>query len=190
MSEPTSSSRQPDVGRFGDATGEFLVAYSQSLSRRRLLARLGHLALGVLGISIVSDLLPVDRAEASHTCGDGRNCGLYGRPCAACNGGKPPNQCPSGVTQGSWTVCCEDCSDNKLVYITYADCCNCTTADRQRCVNDAPFCKNCRSRPLYCVTGTYCCTVTIRGASCSSRCAEPSGTRCLSSLDCPACGGQ
>lgn len=77
------SDRKTSETHFDELSSRFLVGLSQRSSRRGVLAKLGKLALGLLGISILPNL-PLDRifkVRAQDECSPLELCGIYGRPC-------------------------------------------------------------------------------------------------------------
>lgn len=93
-----------------DRVARVLTGFAQRVSRRGLFARIGRLALSLLGVTTVI-LLPVNRVirkvEAAN-CSDWDLCGIYGRPCDCCVGGTK-YACPPETLEGSyWESCCYD----------------------------------------------------------------------------------
>jgi methylamine dehydrogenase light chain len=166
--------KDPQESRFDLATSRLLDNFAQRVSRRGILARMGKLALGALGISLLPNL-PVDRtfvAEAFTGClTDYRLCGIYGYLCqsgtSCCGGGTGSlTGCPSCTTKGTsfWSMCCESDDGCTRKMISYWDCCGGTDAQAAGCKGEECF-RN-TPQPAWCTSGTYRCTVISIGASC------------------------
>ena len=158
---------------FDDLAAKALGEFSQRLSRRGLLAKVGKYLIGAAGLAVIPTL-PVDRmstARAVDPCSDWMLCGICGYVCnptksGCCNGQRNSSGCPSCLTRGSyaWSKCCTDVNDIACggFLISYYDCCgaggsNCRGAT---CLN------NCE-QPAWCSNGlAYGCTVAVVGASC------------------------
>jgi hypothetical protein len=157
------------------ATGRFLESFSQGISRRGVIARLGQFALSMLGLSLIPTL-PLDRtfvADAQTVgCTDWRVCGLCGNLCTDCCGGSGSlTGCPSCTRRGhyGWTMCCPgpDCQGRM---IEYWDCCGTygTWTDAQAAACTGTSCdRNC-PQDIWCLDpdtlaplGTYRCTVVV-----------------------------
>lgn len=157
---------------FDERTADYLADWGQKLSRRGWLARLGHLAIRISGVTLLP-LLPVDRAAGQvvpPSCGDWRMCGLWGNVCQSCCGQSAAwYSCPSCTTQGAnaWSLCC---IDNEVCpptvrNVSYYDCCGGASANGctgQGCPN------NPNPQGNWCAGtgGTYKCTVVWVGANC------------------------
>lgn len=136
-----------------------------------VLARVGKLALGALGVALLPNL-PLDRTsvvEAQGGCYDWRLCGIYGNLCANCCGGTASIfTCPSCTTRGysSWTSCCPtDGSACVGKMISYWDCCGGLDIEALSCKGQR--CENNIVQPAWCSGGAYRCTVIVIGADCS-----------------------
>jgi hypothetical protein len=155
---------------FDVAAGRFLDGFAQRVSRRGILARIGKLALSLMGVALVPHL-PIDRTfvvEAQSTdCDDWRLCGIHGFLCkACCDQGEQLYECPQCTnTGGSWSSCCTKPSDNCQYAITYTDCCSSATASIP-CTG-----KSCNNNPNvnrnWCDDlGAFRCTVITVGPKC------------------------
>jgi hypothetical protein len=124
------STHKSDSDRVDARVAELLATWSDGMSRRHLISRLGRWALTIAGVSLVP-LLPADRAFAQGGgCGLWHLCGLYGYRCKACCG-KSDEQlitsCPTCTAETSsayWTKCCSmgTCPPNAQM-VRYKDCC-------------------------------------------------------------------
>lgn len=150
-------------------SSRFLVGLAQRSSRRGVLARLGKIALGLLGVSVLPNL-PLDRifkVQAQAECNALELCGIWGWLCNSgasncCNGGVGSSGCPSCTSRGyfAWSVCCPSggqCIDG--FYIDYWDCCGggagaagCTGT---KCTNNPVV------QPQWCAGGDYRCTIAV-----------------------------
>lgn len=149
---------------FDERTADLLRAFSQSLSRRSLISRLGRLMLGVLGVGVVA-VLPLDplipEVAAAYTCSSWQLCGLCGRICTCCNGGGGLNVCPYGSTWSAyWSACCYSPSTGFGSRFFYWDCLN-GNANCSGCLS----CQNNCPQPLW-GSGTYKCTAVTQNPSC------------------------
>ena len=127
--------------RDGTLTTRLTRRLSANTSRRGMLARLGALALGATGSSLMVGL-PVARGAVSQGGGGGqdpvidftgtdptdcnywRYCNLGGRLCAACEGGGITT-CPPGTVLGNeyWVGCCTDPVSGRNYLTANYDCC-------------------------------------------------------------------
>jgi methylamine dehydrogenase light chain len=165
------SHRKQDESRLDLVAANFLDHFAQRISRRGVVARIGKLTLGIMGMSLVPSL-PLDRTftvEATGgsglDCGDWRLCGMCGSFCArrtsCCGGGTGGDMfiCP-GCTQREqfWFKCCTDpCDPGNRRLINYHDCCGATNAS-VGCTGDP--CEAGCDREVYCASGNAMrCTV-------------------------------
>ena len=171
--------KTPQESLFDDAAARMLDGFAQRVSRRGVLARLGKLALGLMGLTFVPTL-PLDRtfiAEAQSVgCGDWQLCGICGRLCASCcGGGGSLTACPSCTKRGhfGWCKCCLDCN-GRWVMFEYWDCCgdeagaaDCegTTCNNNCSPSIIEWCRD-PMNPMRSL-GTYRCTVIVNRGSCS-----------------------
>jgi hypothetical protein len=129
--------RPPMVDTF---VAERLTAFSQRTGRRGFLARVGKIALGALGFTIATELLPSDRRTpvgAGHTCSDPRYCGLWGRFCTCCNGRQDVNFCPANTTWFNfWAYCCHHPNQSTCHVTYYWDCCGSFACNCNFCTNN------------------------------------------------------
>jgi methylamine dehydrogenase light chain len=125
-------------------------------TRQGFLALMSKTLLGLVGISSLSPLLPVDRRvpQADPSCSAWQYCNIYGIPCANCPGGSDTS-CPSGCTQSSsyWVGCCYNPSIGCYRYIHYYDCCCSSSCSAQ-------FCSNGGYEQAWCSPG-YTCTLAL-----------------------------
>lgn len=153
---------QPQANAVDRTVENVLDRFSQSVSRRGMIARLGKVVLGGLGLSVATQILPVDRrvARADVSCSDWRLCNMCGNQCDCCNGdAKGIGGCPDCATVGSfWTGCCCNPNDNRAYTIRYWDCMkgSCTNAKVDQCHN-CTSCSNGCPQPVW-GSGTYVCT--------------------------------
>ncbi len=162
------SGRNQDENNFDALSRRLLESLSQRSSRRGILAKLGKIALGALGVSLLPNL-PLDRLfkmEAQTECSPLELCGIYGAICNTgssncCNGQVGASGCPSCTTRGyfAWTKCCPTggCVDG--FYVEYWDCCGGTDAQAAGCYGT--FCENNTPQPQWCSGGAYRCTVAV-----------------------------
>jgi hypothetical protein len=133
---PDISDSSPDEGRNLDSiTAEALAVFSESTSRRGLLAKGGRVLLKLLGVNVFFAILPLDRCSSPPgDCPGGTwaNCGQYGAFCNACCGsGANPTTCPHSTScpdmfagnWWTWCCCCNTCG-NSGYQVTYQDCCD------------------------------------------------------------------
>ena len=158
--------RLPGTGQDSPLDGtveKALDRLSQRVSRRGVLGKLGKLALATLGVSIVSEVLPVSHgvAEADIACTDWRMCNFCGVQCDCCNGTSGIGTCPACATVGSfWTGCC--CKPGALAYtVRYWDCMkgSCSNEKYNQCQNCTSCSRGC-PQPVW-GNGTYMCTAVI-----------------------------
>ena len=151
---------------------------SQLSSRRGFLARVGRVALGALGVAVVSEVLPIgrDAARAStYSCGNPAMCGFCGAQCGCANCSGNSSLCPTcACTGGWWQVCCHISQVNDILY-RYRDCYSHGDAANGPCgttkINNCRSCANCCPNPntnLYYgqCSGTYMCTRVVSQGSC------------------------
>lgn len=150
-----------------ESVAETLAAWSQQLSRRGVLAKIGEFALKVTGL-VMLPVLPVDRAYAG-SCAEWKFCGMYGRFCASCCGsGASDYSCPSCTTVGaSWSRCCYDPSTCTNKMITYKDCCGGPNSSASACAGGGCY-NHPSQQPVWCGGAPlpYRCTVISVGANC------------------------
>jgi hypothetical protein len=167
-------------------TTKALSAFSQSTSRRGMLAAGGRLFLKALGISLFP-LLPVYRVFAqgppTQNCkGDWQYCGQHGNFCTSCCGvGALATSCPPCTkAQTTWAwhecCCCPGCQGGYT--IAYIDCCGLVTpVNGVKFTNaDAAACKggDCRNTGTvgwWCgnpITNPYRCTIVSQGTPCQN----------------------
>jgi hypothetical protein len=163
------SGRNESQNHFDELSSRLLGVLSQRSSRRGVLARLGKVALSMLGVSLLPNL-PLDRlfdVEAQSGCSALELCGIYGAICNTgssdcCNGGVGSSGCPSCTSRGyfAWTKCClsGECGTPGY-YVEYWDCCGGTDADAYNCYGT--FCRNNTTQPQWCSGGAYRCTVAV-----------------------------
>lgn len=158
--------RNSPESRFDAAAGRLLDGFAQRISRRGILARVGKVALGLMGVTLAPSL-PLNRifqVEAQSSCLAQSLCGIYGRLCntgssTCCHGGTGPSGCPSCTTKGpyAWSKCCAiGCAGS---YVEYWDCCGGTEAEAAGCTG--AFCERNTPQPEWCSGGTYRCTLVI-----------------------------
>ena len=156
--------------QFDLTTSRLLDNVAQRFSRRGVLARLGKLALGALGVSLLPNL-PLDRtfvAEAqTGGCTDWRLCGIYGYVCqSCCNGTGSMTSCPSCTTRGSfWSSCCETLDGCSSKTVSYYDCCGGTDTETANC-RGSHCLNNPEAQPAWCTSGAYRCTIAVVGSAC------------------------
>lgn len=182
MSTRSPSRQPPGPTGFDDIVADRLGRWSQALSRRGLMVRVGHVALSAFGLSLVS-VLPAYRIAPQFTCsGDWQTCNMHGNWCkACCEHGARYNQCPScpGTTQGSWWEgCCFNPNTCENVTIRYYDCCNSNTAVINACKGDlcgldpnGPGYPCPNDWAAYCPGGgaQFVCTIVVNtGVSCAT----------------------
>jgi hypothetical protein len=174
-------------------TSDALSVFSESTSRRGVLAKGGQLFLKLLGVNVFFALLPLDRCgypPANCPNGTWVNCGQWGNMCNACCGsGANPTTCPhsdscSGMFPGAhwtWCCCCNTCG-NSGYQVTYQDCCDKSgSSATDSCMGS--WCQGGGARQQYwCyVTGAYVpaqyrCTVAQQSAVVCQNCNGPVGT--------------
>jgi hypothetical protein len=170
-------------------TAKALSAFSQSTSRRGLLAAGGRLFLRALGISIFP-LLPLYRVVAqggppTQNCkGDWQYCYQHGNFCTACCGGSSPwiTTCPPCTNQRTdqawhWCCCCPGCQGGYT--ISYIDCCGLVTpvngvkyTNAQAAACKGADCRNTLAFGWWCngLSDTYRCTIVNQGTTPCSNC--------------------
>jgi hypothetical protein len=175
--------------KFDSLTSQALSVFSESTSRRGVLAKGGHLLLRLLGVNVFLALLPLDRCSsppANCPGGSWANCGQWGNFCNACCGsGANPTTCPHstscpGMFAGAawtWCCCCNTCG-NSGYQVTYQDCCDRTSSSATTSCKGV-FCNGGGDQqPYWCygsgayVVSQYRCTVaqvsTIVCRNCNS----------------------
>lgn len=181
----------PDIEENNHHSGEALdlvatraiSAFTQTTSRRGLLAAGGKLLLRLLGVSLIP-LLPFDRAfgqlsPPTQNCkGDWQYCGQHGNFCKACCGqGAAIVACPVCTnTRDSWheCCCCPGCNGGNGYNVHYVDCCGTTgtwkKTDAQLCKGDD--CRNTLTFGWWCGTteAYYCTIVTVDTSKPCSHC--------------------
>lgn len=160
-------------GRLDTVVEKFLRGRGQTISRRGILARLGKLSLGILGVSLLPNL-PLDRTfvvDAQGACCHWALCGINGYLCNP--GGATAGSCPSGTTVGAtaWSKCCtngELCGDGGTT-VEYWDCCSSTLAAAQA-VHGTHCPHNPSAGGVWCPEGMphYGCTYAVQRGSCSN----------------------
>lgn len=150
--------------------------FSQRYSRRSALGKIGKLSLAALGVSIVQEILPVDRrmaAAATVGCNHKSTCGLTGSQCGCSDCSGSNTDCPSCACLGnSWVCCCCDIHD--CDHYRYLDCFNtgsCPPAKLDNC-NTCPGCANNPNADIYrgnppC-NGAYLCTRIRETTGCTT----------------------
>jgi hypothetical protein len=172
----TTSSPEVPRSWVDESIAGALGYFSQRVSRRGLLAKVGKLTLAALGVSIAWDVLPLDRrveiAKAAtcdiYHCCWWSYCGLYGRTCTCCNGGNLPNYCAVCSTYYSyWSSCCCKSSEGTKYNIYYWDCCNsCCSSSCNGCLWCSRY--GGKSKPAWCNGTPYCCTAIVKGSTCGT----------------------
>jgi hypothetical protein len=153
---------------FEERTVPLLVEWSQRISRRRLLSRVGNFALKAAGVSLLP-LLPADRAFAQFGCSsDWQTCGMHGFLCkACCNQGASYASCPQCTNQGgAWEGCCRPDPCAPRVLILYYDCCGTksgyTPAQAAECQGTECPPGGGAGTEAYCGSqGTFRCTIIV-----------------------------
>lgn len=161
-----------DMKSFDEQAATYLSDWSQRLSRRGLLARVGHLALRISGVMVVP-LLPVNRVFAQgfvQGCSDWRMCGIVGWFCSNCCGESGSYwSCPSclNTSPTGWPACCTNNTvcPNYSRTIIYKDCCG-DAAGAAAC--HGPSCHGNPDAQSYCTggQGSYQCTIIQEGSAC------------------------
>jgi hypothetical protein len=176
------SELEPKENNLDAAATRLLDYFSQRTSRRGIIARIGKLALGYMGLTLIPNL-PLDRSfvasAQSVSCSDRILCGLCGNLCnECCGGGGPLYECPSCTTRGhyGWSKCCPiDACGNYAMY-EYWDCCGTVSGytDSEAAACKGPKCENNCPQDVWCldpvtleVIGVYRCTVIVVGGSCT-----------------------
>lgn len=164
-----------DVRRNTSRIGRACEELSQTVSRRSMISRLGRLGLGVLGVGVAQQVVPVFQhvAKATHTpCHYWYFCQFEGRKCACAGCSGDVNECPScSRVGGSWTGCCTNSFGNRQL-VTYTDCYkdNCSWAKVDACRNGCTWCDHVPENKETYYDGTstyYMCTRVRIGGSCS-----------------------
>ena len=159
-----------------EQAADSLASWSQRVSRRGVIAKVGKVAMWIAGVSAIP-LLPLYRVEAQSGCGHFSTCGMWGYFCKACcdpsyNYMGSTTQCPPCTTKGgSWPRCCSDCSACPPVAFNmlYFDCCG--PAGSEEC--QGSWCgNNPNQQPWWCAPapGAYRCTVLQTGSPCTPSC--------------------
>lgn len=150
------SSRDDDPAAIDRLTRGAFIDASQRLSRRGVLAKIGRLSLGVLGVSVLGEVLPVSRDVAhagTYPCNAVVMCGFCGVQCGCANCSGSQDQCPNCACLGqSWVQCC--CiSGGACNNVRYLDCFkgSCTNTKFNSCQACTPVC----CLPGYPDTGPY-----------------------------------
>lgn len=139
-----------------DGLTTIVTAWSQRVSRRSALVKIGNLLFAVAGVELAGALVRVPVALATHNCSPCKYCYLEGYPCSCCGG--TDSTCPSGCTaQGYWTGCC--C--NGLRY-RMQDCCGGCPS----CPGTCHYCTNAPPGTAYCTSGSYKCTLAYAYSTC------------------------
>lgn len=156
-----------EFGRVDESLGVSLRAWSQRVSRRGVISRVGQGLIALIGVRALAPVVldRRDEAYAEHqqsvwTCDDWITCALCGKPCDCCGGSV--SRCPSGtVAAGWWTKCCCRTGKNaKCNTIIYRDCMGSAHCCRLKNCN-----RTCDWARVYGV-GDYACTLMIQGAEC------------------------
>ena len=169
---------QGESKAFDSAASRVLTAFSQTTSRRGLLAAAGRLLLKVAGVSVIP-LLPVDRvfAQSQNCTGDWQYCGQYGAFCKSCCGQSAQIfSCPQCLYTGAaWTRCCcpaNSCTNGNGYLVSYKDCCGVrpgwTSTQTAGCAGS--WCRRNVPQPYWCgsyPSSTYRCTVISVGGPCT-----------------------
>lgn len=168
-----------------------LSDFSQRVSRRRVIAKIGKWTLTVLGVGTDVEMLPVDRRALAQTssadiiedlqdatCTGWKMCGMRGNRCNCCNGPQLGfAACPGCANEGSfWSACC--CKPGTLpglgtkYNVDYYDCCkgSCSEDKVAQC-RACTWCANGCPQPVWGCGGDitrYVCTKVIVGSSCGS----------------------
>jgi hypothetical protein len=177
------SGPQPDEdhqpGWLDQTVADEVATFSQRISRRGLIAKAGKVALGLLGLKIAPEVLPVTIgvAEARESlfvdCGRWYLCNLWAYACDCPGCGGDTFKCPSCArVGGSWNYCCQgspNCGNGRQLmwyYDCYKD--NCSWAQVESCQACREPCFNGPERDtLYGGTNPYyMCTKVVFG-SCS-----------------------
>lgn len=138
-------------------------ALSERTSRRGFLAKLGRVTFALLGVTVVSEVLPVGRNMAKADavpCSTWYMCGFCGSQCGCGNCSGDITECPAcACVGGSWTACCsgpggihhryryKDCYRGSCSSAKYNNCFNCHS-----CCNlpTGPYPGICAGQPLMC----------------------------------------
>lgn len=151
---------------FDATTTRVLEGFSQRVSRRSMITRVGKLALSLLGVSAFP-LLPFDRvmrsAKAqSGTCAQWHLCGINGRLCNSCTCAAGTVQsCPRCTYQGAlWRMCCpvrvngDGAPTGEWKTVEYIDCCGqqgtCTPTNNAGSCDGGTICSNNPGSGLWC----------------------------------------
>lgn len=170
---PNDSSDQTSGQSLDALTTKAFSDFSQKFSRRSVLGKIGRLSLGVLGISVFQEVLPVNRSTALAAtvgCNHKSTCGLTGYQCGCTDCSGDNTQCPNCACLGnSWVCCC--CDINDCDNQRYLDCYNtssCPSGKLAAC-NSCASCSNYPGASLYrgTCTGAYMCTRIRETTSCS-----------------------
>jgi len=174
------SDNEFEENRFDRTTALVLDGFSQRVSRRSMLVRVGKFVFSILGVSALP-LLPVDRivrmVEAQGSgCHKWQLCGIWGRLCTTCSCCAGTQQfCPRCTYQGGfWATCCPvRTATGELTgeyrNVKYTDCCGqqgtiANNGDSASCLT-GEFCQGNGfeppvGQPIWCdgAPGAYRCT--------------------------------
>lgn len=151
-----------------------LKAASMRMSRRRIGALLGKVAIAVTGATAVQ-ILPLDKrvpeVDAQGVCCTWYYRGMNGKPCEACQASNGPCACPSVpglVYGGAWWMCVYNPYNGYCYDVLYQDCCGQFVG--------CPFSCNNSGAPVWCNGygyNYYGCTITCILGACYADCYFP-----------------
>jgi hypothetical protein len=147
--------------KFGTAQ---VIEWSQGISRRSAIARIGGFLFTIAGVAYLGTAGPV-RAAPRHPpqetkpgndshyyylCSTCKYCLADGYPCECCGG--TSSSCPSGCSAGSWwTGCC--CGLRYRMQDCCGSCPSCNSAHCKFCTNAIPpdeaYCQNYKCTMVY-----------------------------------------
>lgn len=151
-------------------TEHILARLAASNTRRSFLGKVGKAVIGAVGIATVSSsiefITPRIAGATNPVCAWDIMCGIWGQPCASCNGGNYWS-CPSSPTtylgSSSWYYCCSG------HLWSYGDCC--TRGSQSTCTTEPCHNNPGGQQPTWCPTDGptyyyYCSIVTDSGFIC------------------------